>query len=300
MKGLKNVGSTVGEERQRSFFSACNRRYFAAAAFFCVVMGFYRVSVAQSLTQDFVFGAFPMVATGQVEKVFSPVAAEFSRLLGKPVLLRTKPSFPLYREELRKQTYDVAIVQPFDYVLAYDQYNYLPLARFEKPLYTSFMVLPESQLRELKDLKGQRVAFPPITAAVTHMGKKAFIDAGIAFPQDVEIKYTKSHDACLQLVIVGAASACASSLRAVHVFESKWGKHFRVLQDTPSIPNSLFIVHRRVPEPERRQLLQLLTSWPGESETGKTFYQDSNNMRLVPAVDTEYDVVRQFPKHKDN
>lgn len=255
---------------------------------------------AESEIDAYEFGAFPMVAAGQVEKVFSPVASEMARILNLPVRLRTKSSFPLFREELQKQTYDIAIVQPFDYVLASDEYNYLPLARFEPPLVTSFVVSPESELQDLKQLRGARVAFPPTTAAVTYMGRKALVDAGLNLASDLELKYTKSHDACMQLVMVGTAAACATSPRAVHVFESKWGKHFRVLADTPSIPNSLFIVHRRVPAAVRQQLLELLTSWPGDTPVGKTFYEDSNNMRLVPAVDAEYDVVRRFPKRPDD
>jgi len=266
-----------------------------------LVIGLTLLSISSSLADiskqtTYKLGAFPMIAAGQVERVFSPVAAELSRILEKKVYLRTKSSFPLYRKELQKQAYDFAIVQPFDYVLASDKYNYLPLARFEKPLFTSFMVLPNSPLTKLEDLKGKRIALPPMTAAVTHMAKKAFLDAGFDLEKDISLKYTKSHDACLQLVMVKTAVTCGSSLRAVHVFQSKWGKHFQVLTNTPSIPNSLFIVHRRVPKEIREQLLQTLISWPESSAIGKQFVKNSNNMRLVPANNQEYDVVRNFPK----
>lgn len=250
-------------------------------------------------TQAYKFGSFPMVTRGQVERVFSPVAAEFSRILAHPVHLRTKPSFAQYRKELSREGYDIAIVQPFDYILAHDRYNYLPLVRFEKPLFASFMVLADSPLKDLQDLAGKAVAFPPTTAAVSHMGRKAFIDAGMDTKNDVELKFRKSHDSCLQLLLVRKAAACVSSLRAVHIFESKWGEHFRVLYNTPSIPNSLFIVHRRVPDHVRKKLIQTMASWPGASEAGREFVKNSNNMRLVPADNAEYDVVRNFPRPQD-
>lgn len=268
---------------------------YAIYLFFILSLSFSALNYAQTEPFTFNFGAAPIVAAGQVERVFSPVAAEIAQALGQTVLLRTKPTFPLYREELQKEVYDFAIVQPFDYVFASDKHNYLPLVRYEKPLFTSFVVLQNSDLKDFTQLKGKRLAFPPTTAAVTYMGKKALIDANFNLTQDVDLKYTKSHDACLQLVLVGSADTCATSARAAHMFESKWGKHFRVLADTPSIPNSVFVVHRRVPENFRKKLIELLTSWPGDSAVGKTFYEDSNNMRLVPATDSEYDVVRQFP-----
>lgn len=274
--------------------------YYLIGAIITLTVGVSQSIYAQTETAAFEFGAAPIVATGQVERVFSPVAAEIARILGKSVHLRTKPTFPLYREELQKESYDFAIVQPFDYVLASDKHNYLPLVRYENPLFTSFVVLQNSALKGLKQLEGKRVVFPPITAAVTHMGKKALIDAKFDLAKDLDLKYTKSHDACLQLVLVGSADTCATSARAIHMFESKWGKHFRVLADTPSIPNSIFVVHRRVTETTRKQLIDLLTSWPGDSAVGKAFYEDSNQMRLVPATDAEYDVVRQFPSNMEN
>ncbi len=245
------------------------------------------------------FGAFPMIAVGQIDKVFSPVAAEFARILGRPVHFRTKPSFAEFRHELSLETYDIAVVQPFDYVLAHDNYHYLPLARFDKPLITSIMVLADSPLRSLQDLKGTKIAFPPTTAASTLMAKKALQDAGFDLKRDFSVQYTKSHDSCLQLVMVKSVSACVTSVRATHVFEAKWGKHFHSIFNTPGIPNTLFVVHRRVPKEVRDILLKTVTSWPESSQTGREFIEMNNNQRLIPTVDAEYDIVRKFPQNLD-
>ena len=245
------------------------------------------------------FGAFPMIQVGQVDKIFSPVAAEFAQVLERPVHFRTKPSFAEFRQELSLETYDFAVVQPFDYILAHDKHNYLPLAHFEKPLTAVLMVLSDSPLRGLQDLKGTRVALPPVTAATTQMAKKTFLDAGFDLKRDLSLQYTKSQDSCLQLVMVKSASACSSSPRAVHVFEEKWGKHFRTLFETPGIPNTLFVVHRRVPKEVRELLLKTVTSWPESSEVGREFVKLNNNLRLLPAEDSAYDVVRKFPQHLD-
>lgn len=244
------------------------------------------------------FGAFPMIPVRQMHSVFSPIAAEFAKVLEHPVYFRTKPTFAEFRQELRLETYDFAFVQPFDYVLAHDRYHYHPLARFENPLSAIIMVLTDSPLRELKDLRKKKVAFPPVTAAVTQMAKKAFLDAGFDLKKDVELKYTRSHDSCLELVMTKSASACVTAPRAAHIFETKWGKHFRVLYDTPSIPNSLFVVHNRIPKAVRATLLKTITSWPKSSLAGQEFIS-INSMRLVPATDAEYDAVRKFPVNLD-
>lgn len=244
------------------------------------------------------FGAFPMIAVGQVDKIFSPVAAEFAQILGQPVHFRTKPTFAEFSEELSRETYDFAVVHPFDYVLAHDRYHYLPLARFEDPLRASILVLSDSPLQNLRGLKGKILAFGPASAATSRMAKKALLDAGFDLKRDLKIQHTKSLDSCLQLVVVKAADACVSSPRAVHIFESTWGKYFRPLFETPSIANSLFVVHRRVPADKRNALLKTLISWPESSEVGREFIQ-LNNMRLVPAKNADYDAVRRFPPNLD-
>ncbi len=254
---------------------------------------------ASSEKPAYKFGTFPIFAVGQIGTIFAPVAMEFTQILGQPVQLRTKPSFAEFRQELSRETYDFAVVQPFDYVLAYDHYHYLPLARFDKPLAAYIVVLPDSPLLSLQDLKGMKIALPPATAAVTLMAKKAMLDAGLDLKRDVSLQYTKSHDACLELVIVKSANACVSGPRSVYFFETKWGKHFRLLHQTPGIPNVLFIVHRRVPKAVRDLLLKTVTSWPESSEAGRDFIKFNNNLRLVPAMDAEYDSIRKFPQNLD-
>ena len=274
------------------------RRILQGLLLFCVLG--LNLSVPAAATENepdklaYKFGAFPMIAVNQMHSVFSPIAAEFAKLLDRPVYFRTKPTFNEFRQELSLETYDFAVVQPFDYVLAHDRYHYLPLARFEKPLSAVIMVLTDSPLRDLDGLRHQRVAFPPVTAAVTQMAKKAFLDGGFDSKRDIEMKYMTSHDSCLQLVMAKSASACVTSPRAAHLFETKWGKHFRVLHTTPTIPNTLFIVHSRVPQEVRAALLKIITSWPESSKAGQDFVS-INSMRLIPVADSEYDVVRKFP-----
>jgi len=240
-----------------------------------------------------------MIGAGQTEDVFAPVAAEFARVLSRQVHFRTKPTYAEFREELSRQTYDFAIVQPFDYVLAHDRYDYLPLARYEEPMTARMVVLANSQLRSLRDLRGKRVALPASTAAVSYMARKALLDAGLNLKRDVSLSYMKNHDACLHLVVIKSADACISSPRGIYVFETKWRLHFRVLHETPGIPNTLLMVHRRVPKEKRDILLKTVTGWPESSEVGREFVKNSNNMRLVPATDAEYNVVRKFPSNLD-
>ena len=65
--------------------------------------------------------------------MYTPIAAEFSKVPGQPVTLKTKASFEAFTDEIEKETYDIAFVQPFDYVRAHDKHGYIPLARGGEP-----------------------------------------------------------------------------------------------------------------------------------------------------------------------
>ncbi len=275
-----------------------NFHVWSIGSFVLLILAFNNLVFAETSADKPVlkFGVFPMLAVDQMDKVYSPVAAEFTRVLSGPVLLRTKSTYAQFRQELESEVYDIALIQPFDYVIAKDLHGYIPLARFQPPLSAIIVVREDSAALTLKTLKGKIIALPPITAAVSNMGKKAFIDAGMDLHRDLTLKYMKSHDSCMQQVLVKAADACITAQRALNVFETKWGKHFIVIGKTPAIPNTLFVAHKRVPAAIRDKILKTLTSWPESSEVGREFLKASSNTRMVPAHDAEYDVVRKFPK----
>lgn len=258
----------------------------------------FSLAAAQPQTQPqtpYLFGAFPMMAVAEAEKVFSPIAENFTQALARPVRFRTKASFDQYADELAKQTYDIALVQPFDYVDAHDKHGYLPLARRGEPLVAHIMVLPKSAVQKLEDLKGKRVGLPPATAAVSHLAKMSFLQIGLHPAKDVALQYYKSHDSCLQQLLIGDIEACVSAPYPVKFFSSKWGVEFRLLAKSPPIPHALLVVHSRVPKAERERLLQTVLGWP-ETEAGRKLLEFGQLTPFVPATNAEYDAVRKYLK----
>lgn len=241
----------------------------------------------------YVFGAFPHLSMGQLEKIYAPIGQEFGRALGREVVFRSKSNFEQFTGELRQRTYDIALVQPFDYVIAHDEYGYLPLARRGETLAAQFMVRPESPLKSMQDLRGKKIGLPPDTAAISHLVKLALARAGIRPDRDVHIRHFRTHDSCLQQLVIGSIDTCGSAPYPVRFFKSKWNVDLRVLSETFVIPHSLFIVHKRVPPKEREMLLRTILSWP-KSAHGRALLEHGSLTPFVVATDGEYDVVRDY------
>ncbi len=238
---------------------------------------------AKTEDKPLIMGIFPVLSSGQIEKLFAPLAAHVAKELGHSVRLYTKSNFEDFTAELSHETYDIAFIQPLDYIAAHDKYGYIPVARRDGELSALLVVLPESPLQTLQDLKGKVVGLPPEVAAVSYLTRKELVAASIDIHKDVTLSYLKAHDACLNQLMLRKVDVCGSAEQPIRFFEKKWNITFRTLAETKSIPPAVFMVHRRVPLEKRRAIKNALLSWQESKEgrdpslnSGMAFYKDTN------------------------
>lgn len=244
---------------------------------------------------EYLMGVFPYLSPRELEKMYAPVAADFSKAVGKDVLFMTSSTFEIFMSNLDKQMYDIVFVQPFDYVAIADKYGYRPLATRNKPLPAVILVQPDSEVRVLEDLRGKTLALPPSVAAISYMVKSYLERHGIDPAKDLAIEHHRSHASCMSSVVLGNAVACGSAPPAQRFFQAKMKTELRVIAQTEGIPNSIFAVHPRVSEVEREQLVQQVLSWPS-TEAGKALLDGVKVEAFVTIDDEKYDVVRIMSK----
>lgn len=249
----------------------------------------------QAQDNGYQLGVFPHFAAGQLETMFGPIAIDFSKALGRPVSLKTKPSFEAFMGELDKQVYDIAFVQPFDYVWAHDKHGYIPLARRGESLVGLIVVKTGSPLHSLRELKGKKVGLPPEVAAVSHLTKMTLLQAKLNPETDTALQYYKAHDSCLQQLMIGEVDACSTAAYPLRYFEKKRNIKFRVLAETQSISHALFIVHPRLSENERNVVRKTILSW-AQTDSGKELLANGELKPFIAVTDAEYDVVRAYTR----
>jgi phosphonate transport system substrate-binding protein len=249
---------------------------------------------AEAPKRTYKFGVFPHIPLTELLKVYTPIAESFERGLGQPVELTTRPSYEQFADELRHEVYDIAFIQPFDYPMAHDEHHYLPIARRISPLSAIFIVLRGSRIHRLEDLRGKTIAEPSPNAAVTHLAKKALVDAGFDLQKDIKIVSGKNQIACMQLLLLGKADACATVRPALEQYgDPKALERFRIIYETPPVPHTLFVAHSRLSKQEIEKLQEIIVSWPYNAE-GKAILAKGPLVPFVKALDAEYDPIRQF------
>ena len=270
-----------------------------ASRLLCAVAIAFCAPWVSAAEKPYDLGILPYLPLTQIHELYEPIAADLSAKLGRQVRLSSKADYRAFRDELRRQTYDISFVQPFDYVDAHDKYGYLPLARRAEHLDAVIVVRQDSDLRTLKDLEGRTIANPPMDAAVSHLTSMALRDAGIDPETGVKRYYGKNHFACLQSVVIGAADACGLAEGALRTIEK--GKQttarFRILHQTTSIPPALFVVHSRLARRDREIILKTILDWPNTVE-GKKIIERGQFVPFMVANDAEYESVRRYIRRR--
>lgn len=255
--------------------------------------------LAGASDRPYEFGVFPYLPMAKIQELYAPMRADFEVKLAWSVRLSSKSEYAAFVEELRRQTYDIAFVQPFDYVDAHDKHGYLPLARRGEPLEALIVVRQDSPLKSLNDLKGKSIAMPPPDAAVSHMTSMALQRAGIQPGSSVRFDHVRNHFACLQSALIGSADACGTSDQAMLHFEKQKQitSRLRVLHRTAPLPHALFVAHRRVDTRHREILQATILNWP-RTEEGRRIIQTGQFIPFAAANDADYDVVRRYLRNR--
>jgi phosphonate transport system substrate-binding protein len=271
----------------------------AACRIVCA-LGVLLAGHAGAADEPYELGVFPYLPLGRIHELYAPMAADFEARLGRPVRLSSKASYAAFAHELRNATYDIALIQPFDYVDAHDRHGYLPVARRGEALEAVIVVREGSAFTSLKDLRGRIVSTPPPDAAVSQLTSMAFRDAGIDPQSGVKRYYGKNHFACLQSVVIAAADACGTSEQALRTVEKQGDLRapLRILHKTASIPHTLFVAHKRVAQKDRDLVARAIFDWP-HTEAGRKILDAGHFAPFVVARDADYEVVRRYTRSRE-
>ncbi|MBW6476150.1 MAG: phosphate/phosphite/phosphonate ABC transporter substrate-binding protein [Chromatiales bacterium] len=268
-------------------------RIAAVITMACLCLGNSATADQLRAAPEYVLGVFPHLAPRDIEEVYAPIAHDLSQQVGKPVILASSTSFERFSNNLDLQMYDIAMVQPFDYIRIADQFGYIPLATREEKLSAVLVVRDDSTVEGFKDLRGRHLAMPDETAAVTLLALARLRELGLSSGLDVHITYHRSHISCMQQVMIKEADACASAAPAVRFFERRMNVSLKAVDTSQEIPHTLFAIHPRVPAEHRELIRSRILAWP-DSDSGKAILSRGQLTPFIAIRDKDYDIVRSM------
>ena len=251
-------------------------------------------SVFADESSHYKFGVFPFMPMPALIKYYNSVSVDFTRHVNKRVIAQSRPTFKLFSEEIEKESYDIIFVQPFDYPKAYS-HNYEPLARREESLDAIIVTKIGGNIKSIADLAGKTVAAPPTESAISIVIRKELENAGLDPEGSLNMVYTGNHFACMQMVLVGKADACSTTSPVLTHWENTQlkKKKLHTIHKAGSVPHTLYMIHKRVPENDQQKFKKAILSW-NERPEGKMILKIFSLKSFVEAKDSDYDVIRNF------
>ena len=265
------------------------------ASFVCLLLSGGSKVYADELS-EYKFGIFPFMPMAALSRYYNSIGTDFTRRLNKRVIAQSRPTFKQFAEEIEKESYDIIFIQPFDYPTAYE-HNYRPIARRVDLLDAILVTKISSDVKSIHDLEGKTLANPPVESAISIVIQKELMKAGLDGENAIKMIYTNNHFACIQMVLVGKADACSTTTPVLHHWHETQlkKKKLHAIYQSDSVPHTVYMVHKRVPEKDKEKFKQAILSWDKRPE-GKMILKIFNVPSFVEAKDSEYDVIRNYWK----
>lgn len=269
--------------------------------FLLALLGHGQLYGAEAATVEpdgsYILGVFPHLPPRELEKVFAPMAADLGKVLGRDVRFRSSTTYEKFSEHLHDGKYDIAFIQPFDYVAVAGNGGYVPAATRTQRLSAIIVTKKDSQLDNMESLKNKRISLPPESAAVSILVRNHFIRNNLIPGKNVILSHHRSHVSCMQKVLIGETDACGTAAPAVRYFQKRMKVDLKTIARTMDIPHTLFAIHTRVPESDKQIIKQRILGW-GESESGRKILERGSLKPFVNISDSDYDVVRGIIKNQ--
>ena len=229
-------------------------------------------SLAQATeSPKYSFSVVPQYSAIELHKDWAPLLARLSKDTGFAMELKITTSIPLFEASFLKGEPDFAYMNPYHAVMAKKAQAYVPLLRDSKPLTGVLVVRKDSPYKTLKDLNGQKIAFPAPNAFGASLYMRALLteEAAIHF----EPSYVKTHSNVFRHVIRKEAAAGGSVNAALNDELPEVRELLQILYQTPPVASHPVVAHPRVPVAAQKALAQSFLALTQDAE-GRALLKD--------------------------
>jgi len=261
--------------------------YIFIASFTVIVLLLFKsVAVANEL----ILGVVPQQSVVKLTRIWSPLAKLLSSELNVPVKLHGSADISVFESRLVAREFDIAYVNPKQYVLSKKTSNFRVLAREkDKKLQGIIVVRKNSQLRSLDELSGKNIVFPKHAFAADLITRAYLKKQGIPHISH----FAPTHDAAYSLVALGKMDAAGGVVRTFNSQNQRIKENLIVFKKLDGLTPHAFIVNPQLNETMQAKIQSVLLKLQNE-KIGQTFLQAMGFNSLVKADDSEWNDIREL------
>ncbi len=272
---------------------------FAALGIACVAVG-CRHQEAGYRPQTLRIGVAPNAPRAFLLKQHGPLARYLQQETGIPTELTISDDSDELLAMFHNRRLDMAYLGGYDYVVAHDRDQAVPLAIRDADLrYTSLVIVrADSPARRPEDLRAKRFAFLGRLSTSGHLMPRAFLnERGIA-PERFfgETLYSGAHDTTALWVRDGRVDAGVISREAfARLLATRWitERNVRVLWETPAYADSVWTVQRDLDPRLQADIQDRLLALASDDPASLGILEAAGATHFLPAADADYTALRR-------
>ena len=207
------------------------------------IVGTATTAAACSLT----LGVVPQFEHRRTLEIWNPIIERLRTATDCEIEFRGALSIPEFESHFKSGIYDIAYVNPYHSVQAYDSQGYLPLIRSGQRQLQGILAVPkDSDLNTVEDLNGSQIAFPAPNA----LGASLLMRAELTNIHGVEFipKYVGTHTSVYLNVFKELTAAGGGVQRTLDSQDDRLQDNLRVLYRTAKVASHPVIAHPRIGE----------------------------------------------------
>ena len=244
---------------------------------------------AQLIAATYSFAFVPQQSAKTLATKWVPILNYLSEQTGDTYQFRTAKNIPTFEQRVLNNSYDVAYMNPYHFVVFNEKTGYQALAKQRnKQIKGILVVRKDAKLTTLQQLANQQLAFPaPAAFAASILPRAELTKRQIAFSP----KYVNSHDSVYLNVAKGFLPAGGGVMRTFNNTNSATREQLRVLWTTPGYTPHAFATRYNFPADAAERLLQAMLSM-NETEQGKALLQSVNFKGIEAARNSDWNDVK--------
>jgi phosphonate transport system substrate-binding protein len=215
-------------------------------------------------------------------------------------------------EALKSRKLDFALTGPAEYVIFRKRTDAYPVVAFSRPDYfSSIIVLANSGINSIKDLKGKKVAFGDIGSTSKHLAPMQLLkDYGLDPLKDIKaihVSYKIGWEA-LKKEEISAFATTNDKFLALRSMETEPGA-FRVIARSPDLPNDVLLAGKHISKDTADQIREAFNLHSQELIKALLKGEDTQKYRgtkfLTNVKDSDYNYIRSmyatigYPEYSD-
>lgn len=264
--------------------------------------------------KELTIGFVPSQNAETLEARAKPLADLLSEKLSIPVKVTVTTDYNAVVQALKSKQLDLGFLPPTDYVIAHKQgaadvllqaqrYGVIPengknTNELVDYYYAIMLVKKDSNIKDVKDLKGKKVAWQSPTSSAGYVWPAIYMkEHGIDAQKDVTGIQVQGHDKAISALMNGDVDAAAVFLDARNIVAKEYPDIWdqtRILFKTEKIPNDTISVRPDMSVKWKKKISDAFVAIGKDPEGQKIILNIYSHVGYIPSKDANFDIVREY------